>query len=54
MTASIIAFIQQGVGHITLNSQKTLNALNQEMVEGISSLLAQWQNDNNVSCIFLS
>jgi enoyl-CoA hydratase/carnithine racemase len=54
MTASIIAFIQQGVGHITFNSQKTLNALNQEMVEGISSLLAQWHNDNNVSCIFLS
>lgn len=54
MTASIISSIQQGVGLITLHSEKTLNALNQEMVDEIKRLLDLWENDSSVSCILLS
>ena len=53
MTTSIISHINNGIGHIILNSEKTLNALNQEMVEEMLRLLKLWENDSNVSCIML-
>src|SRR5690606_34141466 len=49
----IISKSDNGIGHITLNSEKTLNALNQKMAEEMIDLLNQWENDPNISCIFL-
>lgn len=49
----LIVNAQNGVGHITLNSEKTLNALNQQMAEELQSILDQWKNDDAISCIFL-
>lgn len=37
----------------TLNSPKTLNSLNTEMVELLLAQLAQWQQDDSVSAVFI-
>lgn len=49
----LLVDIQSGVGRITLNSEKTLNALNQVMAEELYDVLNQWKIDPKVSCIFL-
>lgn len=54
MTSSIISSIQNGIGHITLNSEKTLNALNQDMVDQMFTLLEQWKENEHISCVMIS
>lgn len=53
MNTLIHTSIAHGVGRITLNSPKTLNALGQEMAEELLTTLIQWENDPQVKCVFL-
>lgn len=48
-----IAEIKNKVGFITLNAEKTLNALNLAMVLELKRLLLEWKNNANVTCVFI-
>ena len=53
MSAPVL-FEQKGsVGFVTLNSEKTLNALTLEMVELMLAQLQSWQGDDSVKLIFM-
>lgn len=41
------------IGHITLNKEKSLNALNLEMVQLMNACLDEWRNDDSVVAIFV-
>ncbi len=41
------------IGHITLNSPKTLNSLTLPMIEQLRSQLSAWEADDNLVCIFM-
>lgn len=45
--------IQNNLGIITINSEKTLNALSLEIVHALKQILLDWQKDNTITCIFL-
>lgn len=47
----IITQLQNGVGVITLNRPKALNALSLEMIRQISAVLKKWQDDKGVGCV---
>jgi enoyl-CoA hydratase/carnithine racemase len=53
MSEIILSQKINSLGIITLNSPKTLNALNTSMIEALHSLLKQWREDDEVKCIFL-
>ena len=42
------------IGLITLNSAKTLNALNQEMINSLYGQLVRWRDNSDVTCIFMN
>lgn len=41
------------VGVITLNAERTLNALDKGMIDSLYGQLNEWQTDDRVVCIFL-
>ena len=41
------------IGQVTLNSARTLNAINQDMIDAIYGKLVQWQNNPDITCIFM-
>ena len=41
------------IGQITLNSARTLNAINQEMIDAIYGQLQAWQGNPDITCIFM-
>ncbi|MDP0563334.1 MAG: enoyl-CoA hydratase/isomerase family protein [Candidatus Endonucleobacter sp. (ex Gigantidas childressi)] len=41
------------IGIVMLNSEKTLNALNYEMIDGIYQALLAWKSDDTVVCVFI-
>ncbi len=43
----------QKIGVITLNAEKSLNALNQSMVDQLFDQLQIWQSDNDIVCVFM-
>ncbi|WP_330926400.1 enoyl-CoA hydratase/isomerase family protein [Candidatus Sororendozoicomonas aggregata] len=43
----------QKIGVVTLNAEKSLNALNQAMVDAIYARLTQWKTDDSVVCVFM-
>lgn len=45
--------IKNKIGIITLNSEKTLNALSLEMILQLKSILNEWKDKPEVACIFL-
>ena len=49
----LITNVNHGLGHIILNAESSLNALNQVMAEELLEILAEWENNSEVSCIFL-
>lgn len=49
----LICEIKNGVGIITLNAEKRLNALSLQMFKELQQTFDSWANDKNVSCIFL-
>lgn len=53
MHKHLLTSISNGLGHITLNSERTLNSLHQEMAEELFSILTKWETDESVLAIFL-
>jgi len=51
---NIIAAVENGVGLITLNRPKALNALNKELLGELVSVLEAWDRDDSVRCIVLT
>lgn len=49
----ILTEIKNKVGIITLNSEKTLNALSLPMIEELQVVLSDWKTSDEVACIFL-
>lgn len=45
--------IKNGLGIITLNSEKSLNALNQEIVEKVFQTLRDWKQNDQIASVFL-
>ncbi|NAW50044.1 enoyl-CoA hydratase/isomerase family protein [Elizabethkingia argentiflava] len=45
--------IKNKVGFITLNSEKSLNALSLSMIEELSVILQDWKKSDQIACIFL-
>jgi enoyl-CoA hydratase len=50
-TGDVLFEVRQGVGFITLNRPKALNALTQSMIREISPQLAAWQEDSTVKAV---
>jgi enoyl-CoA hydratase len=50
----ITTSIQQGIGHITMNRPKQLNALNSAMMREMLHALTSFENDESVKAIVLS
>ncbi|MTG98225.1 MULTISPECIES: enoyl-CoA hydratase/isomerase family protein [Myroides] len=49
----ILSEIKNHIGIITLNSERSLNSLSLEMVEGILTLLDKWKQDDSIKSVFL-
>lgn len=45
--------VRENLGILTLNSERTLNALSKEMFEELLDALHIWKADENIACIFL-
>lgn len=41
------------IGVATLNSPRTLNALNHEMIKQLGAKLMEWEHDDRIACIYL-
>ncbi|MRI34823.1 enoyl-CoA hydratase/isomerase family protein [Endozoicomonas sp. OPT23] len=41
------------IGVLTLNAEKSLNSLDQEMIDCLLDQLTEWQTDSRISCIFI-
>jgi enoyl-CoA hydratase/carnithine racemase len=53
MNKWIITDIKNKVGFITLNCEKSLNALSLEMAKELFQKLEHWKHDDQVACVFL-
>lgn len=53
MSDLINSTIIDGVGTIELNRPRAINALNLEMLQGLTALLGQWQHDSTVREVIL-
>lgn len=53
-SAEVLARVEGGIGVLTLNRPKAINSLNQNMVEALSSALADWENDPAVTAVVLT
>lgn len=49
----ILTEIKNKVGFITLNSEKTLNSLSLEMIKELQNVLTNWENSEDIACIFM-
>lgn len=52
-TSLIETSIQDGIGTITLNSPKTLNAMTVDMMKQLTATLEAWELDNSVRVMVL-
>ena len=50
----VLTRVDDGVGLITLNRPKAINALNHPMVNALSAVLTRWENDDGVGAVVLS
>jgi enoyl-CoA hydratase/carnithine racemase len=49
----VLTDIKDNLGIITINSEKSLNALSLEIVKSLQDILEQWKDNSKVTCIFL-
>ncbi|GAC1370477.1 MAG: enoyl-CoA hydratase/isomerase family protein [Aquirhabdus sp.] len=49
----LVANNGRGIGVITLNAEKTLNALSLEMIDLIAAQLATWSTDDNIAMVLM-
>jgi enoyl-CoA hydratase len=50
----VLSRVEEGVGFVTLNRPKAINSLNQGMVDGLSAVLADWEQNAEVGAVVLS
>ncbi len=50
----ILSRVEEGVGFVTLNRPNAINSLNQGMVNELSAVLAEWEQDAAVRAVVLS
>ncbi|BDZ54578.1 enoyl-CoA hydratase/isomerase family protein [Agromyces marinus] len=53
MSEHITAVVADGVGHLTLNRPRALNALSYEMIGALTKVLDRWRTDSEVSVVVL-
>lgn len=54
ISGKYITFQEKGsVGHVILNRPESLNALNMEMIRGLSFALSKWQGRDHIKTIFI-
>ena len=53
-TDEILTRVDQGVGLITLNRPKAINSLTHTMVTALSTVLTEWEHDDEIRAIVLS
>nr|WP_042188633.1 enoyl-CoA hydratase/isomerase family protein [Kibdelosporangium sp. MJ126-NF4]CEL18359.1 3-hydroxyisobutyryl-CoA hydrolase [Kibdelosporangium sp. MJ126-NF4]CTQ97844.1 3-hydroxyisobutyryl-CoA hydrolase (EC 3.1.2.4) [Kibdelosporangium sp. MJ126-NF4] len=46
--------VRNGLGHITLNRPKVINALTHDMVRTIDAVLTEWENDDSVRTVVIT
>ena len=51
---NVLVTTDGGVGIVTLNRPKALNALNSELLAELITVLEQWDSDESVRCIVLT
>ena len=51
--SELIVRTEGGVGLLTLNRPKALNALSEKMVHGIRDALKSWEDDDNIRCVLI-
>ena len=51
--ADLITSVSDGVGRITLNRPRVLNALTHEMISGIADALERWRTDSEVAMVVI-
>lgn len=49
----VLTEIKENLGIITINSEKSLNALSLEIVSELKRILEQWRDNSDIKCIFL-
>lgn len=54
MESNVLCYVERGVGWLTLNRPKALNALNAEMVERMYDTLDAWRTDPRVAFVCIS
>jgi enoyl-CoA hydratase len=50
----VLSRVDNGVGFVTLNRPKAINSLNQPMIDQLSAVLANWEQDSEVSAVVLA
>jgi enoyl-CoA hydratase len=50
----VLARVDDGVGVITLNRPKAINALDQQMVDALSAVITRWESDGAVRAVVLT
>jgi enoyl-CoA hydratase len=54
MTDDVLTSVHEGLGRITLNRPKALNALTHAMASAISAALTEWEHDDAVRAVLIS
>jgi enoyl-CoA hydratase len=49
----ILTRVDDGIGFVTLNRPKAINSLNQDMVDVLRAVLAEWERDDEVRAVVL-
>ena len=52
--SDVLLEVSGGIGRITLNRPKAINALSHAMVQQIAPALAQWATDDSVDVVLLT
>ena len=53
MEAEVLFNVENGVGIITLNRPRTLNALTFNMIENMRATFAEWMTDDDVKAVMI-
>jgi enoyl-CoA hydratase/carnithine racemase len=53
LAEELVSSTGKRVAHLTLNLEKTLNSLNQEMVDILLERLTAWRDDEAIACVFI-
>jgi enoyl-CoA hydratase len=49
----VVSRVENGIGVVTLNRPKAINALNQTMIDGLGAVLTAWERDAAIDAVVL-